>query len=224
MNSFVTFHFYPTNLKQDPWRLSRSARPELIRLLYMGVYILWFERVRALSQKGVYKAFAVIFPNNAFQSSLGAFCERLYRHRDIFPPKRNKSNKIIHSGRKHWCKIKNFILLRVDLFFFLLPSIMPSPFISVICYFFSLSSQRSKEAKKKKITPDLRLFFRQCLKLWESYLSRKPITSPKGLRKLLLTWRVKTKMTFISVALFVTIVGGQSGLLSGSTFWVFMNS
>ena len=33
---------------------------------------------------------------------------------------------------------------------------MPSPFISVIC-FFSLSSQKSKEAKKKKKTPDLRL-------------------------------------------------------------------
>ena len=188
-----------------------------------GVYILWFERVRALSQKGVYKAFAVIFPNNAFQSSLGAFCERLYRHQDIFPQKRNKSNKIILSGRKHWCKIKNFILLRVDLFFSFAFDHALSLYLCNLLFFFPLEPKKQR-SKKKKITPDLRLFFRQCLKLWESYLSRKPITSPKGLRKLLLTWRVKTKMTFISVALFVTIVGGQSGLLSGSTFWVFMNS
>ena len=150
MNSFVTFHFYPTNLKQDPWRLSRSARPELIRLLYMAVYILWFERVRALSQKGVYKAFAVIFPNNGFQSSLGAFCERLYRHQDIFPKKRNKSNKIIHSGRKQCCKIKNFTLLRVDRIFSSVACDHALSLYPCNLLFFPLSSQRSKEAKKKK--------------------------------------------------------------------------
>ena len=126
---FRDFSFLPDKSKTRSVEAKPKCPPWVNTLIiyHKGVYILWFERVRALSQKGVYKAFAVIFPNNAFQSSLGAFCERLYRHRDIFPPKRNKSNKIIHSGRKHWWKIKNFILLRVDLFFFFCLRSCPLP-------------------------------------------------------------------------------------------------